>query len=81
MTDQEKIEQTCDAIGGTLHTHYSGRGMFGQSCMGISIKSPDEILMFMAERGWRNLAKLMSRDSLGKGYICYWQKVQHVEKE
>lgn len=48
---------------------YSGRGMHGRECVGVSVdRMGDHVLPV----GW-------SFDQLGKGYIVYWPSVKWEE--
>lgn len=46
-------------------TAYSGRGMYGKECVGVSV---DYIGDYTFPTGW-------SYDQLGKGYIVFWRSV------
>ena len=55
---------------------YSGRGMYGRECVGVSLRPGDYGSELPAE-GQR-------RDALGKGEIAYWPRVEwpaDVEEE
>lgn len=45
---------------------YSGRGMFGKECVGVSVDHPGE---YTLPKGYR-------MDTLGLGYIVYWPSVK-----
>lgn len=57
---------------------YSGRGMDGAYCVGISIKDhdPEDALRDAAEKGVFGGYV----DSLGKGFIVYWPRVPWPEE-
>lgn len=78
MTTIERIaalEQTAEAVGGSVQREYSGRGMFGASCYGIACDSPTDCIEEAAARGVRG-AKV---DQLGKGFIVYWPGLSAAE--
>jgi hypothetical protein len=67
----EAIRATADAIGGEVYEGYSGRGMMGAKCWGISCDDATQAIEEAASRGLRGA----QRDSLGKGYIIYWPNI------
>lgn len=58
-----------------LHTNYSGRGMFGKTCYGLS-GNEHEIVRAMERE---NLPE-GNRDQLGLGVIIYWKSVEGESK-
>ena len=52
---------------------YSGRGMFGKSCVGVYIARGDEASVRDAER---IVGAVATRDSLGRGTIAYWPSIE-----
>ena len=54
--------------GGTVHRDYSGRFMFGATCVGIAGDNLAAILEAAGARGLRGAR----HDQLGKGWIVYW---------
>lgn len=67
------IYQVAEAIGETVSTDYSGRGMFGKTCYSIDCDNLTECLM---EVGKANLP-VPSTDNMGKGYVVYWPDIQY----
>lgn len=70
------IEETAAAIGGTLFEDYSGRGMFGATCLGITCADPQAAIEEAAARGLRG----SSQDSLGRDFIVYWPHIRRPEQ-
>lgn len=60
-----------------LYEDYSGRGMYGARCYGVSCDDPTECIELAAAKGLRG-AKW---DNLGKGYIVYWPNASLPEIE
>ncbi len=58
--------------GGTVVRDYSGRGMFGATCVGIDGDNLAAILEAAGARGLRGAG----HDQLGKGWIVYWPHLQ-----
>ena len=69
------LQEVADTIGGRLRTSYSGRCMYGAECLGIDCDNANECIEEAASRGIRG----GSRDSMGMGYIVYWQQYQTKE--
>lgn len=67
---------------------YSGRGMYGKSCAGITLDSESDLLQLGAaiaqtiedDELQRLLINQASFDSMGRGIIVYWRSVE-VEGE
>lgn len=61
---------------------YSGRGMYGIECVGVSADSQGEVIDLCVELADHDLgAKLPapSFDSLGLGVIAYWPRIEWTE--
>ncbi len=58
--------------GGTVYRDYSGRGMFGATCVGIEGDHLAAVLEAAGARGLRGAC----HDQLGKGWIVYWPHLQ-----
>jgi hypothetical protein len=78
------LQEAADKAGVKLRTDYSGRGMMGQTCIGVVHKGMGPLLTFVVE-----FAKLISdsefgivwleqaaTDDMGLQTITYWPKVQ-----
>lgn len=62
---------------------YSGRGMFGASCVGVACggrDGPSEGEVLQAVKGVKG-ALSPSRDSLGMGSIVYWPNARLEEED
>ena len=70
---------------------YSGRGMYGQSCVGISVDNLGEFMQTVAtaaiiaaendqEGNFVGALGRMSSDSLGRGSIYYWPNMKWSEE-
>lgn len=71
QTQLEKIYQVIDQFDGDMYLKYSGRGMYGESCIGISLDeytSVEEVIEFAVSVGLRGARW----DNLGLGSIVYW---------
>lgn len=51
---------------------YSGRGMYGVRCMGITTDNPDGLVEEAAARGLRGAR----RDNMGLSTIVYWPRIE-----
>ena len=71
MTDIEKIESVAKDAGWEVRRDYSGRGMFGKTCVGIVCRRPIMAIEFAAERGIRG-ARI---DDMGLDSIVYWPAI------
>lgn len=69
------IAAVAQAVEGRVRKSYSGRGMFGKSCMGIECSSVTECIEVAAQHGLTG-AKW---DSMGKSYIVYWPHVPAMQ--
>jgi hypothetical protein len=67
----EKLEEIADEIGGDVRSDYSGRGMFGRTCYGITCNDPNECLEVAGSKRIRG-GKI---DNMGKRYIVYWPDI------
>lgn len=68
----EAIKETADEIGGDLYEGYSGRGMFGDRCFGITCDDESKCIEVAASKGLRG-AKV---DSMGRQVIVYWERAK-----
>lgn len=63
---------------------YSGRGMFGASCLSIITNDPvREALRIGYQAGLAQIEppKSIRSDQLGTGWILYWPRVEYKEEE
>ncbi len=67
-------------IGGEVYENYSGRGMFGKTCMGITVENLEKALFKLGrESGNYEFSKELYRfeiDNLGRSFIIYFPKIQ-----
>jgi hypothetical protein len=74
QTQLDKIQQVIDQFDGNMYEKYSGRGMYGTNCIGISLDqytSVDDVVEFAANIGLRGIRW----DNLGLGSIVYWPHI------
>lgn len=74
-TNADKIKvlrEIADETGSDFEESYSGRGMYGAECVGITCDDPDEILMKLGEHGFKDRP---SEDSMGRQFILYWPRI------
>jgi hypothetical protein len=64
----DKIRKLAEDGFGEIYEDYSGRNMYGATCIGISTDNPDALIEEAASRGIKGAKK----DNLGKNYIVYW---------
>lgn len=67
----EYLKQLADAGYGTYRPHYSGRGMYGVSCVGFDTDDPDEVKYRVRAAGFPS----PTTDRMGLGWILYWPGV------
>lgn len=77
------IQATEDACIGTVRS-YSGRGMYGKTCVGLEVNTAGEAMeiaawaVLNADGDSRDVARMLGRareDSMGRGVILYWPTV------
>lgn len=66
------IEEIADEIGGEVYEGYSGRFMYGKTCLGITCSDVVQCIEVAGSKGLMG-AKY---DSLGLDYIVYWPNPQ-----
>lgn len=86
------LKQAVDSIGeGTLRS-YSGRGMYGQECIGLVVDSISDyttiiiqatLFAELDEKGdlFSFEARTVGMDNMGKGWVFYWPSKQFKENE
>lgn len=81
--DRDDFEALCEEHGVTAYPEYSGRGMFGETCVGAYGRSVDNLASLATELDtltdgdyapWRSV----SQDSLGLDTLWYWRRVSVV---
>jgi hypothetical protein len=67
-------------IGGEVYENYSGRGMYGKTCMGITVDHLCKALFNLGRESENyDFAKELERlevDNLGRSYIIYFPRIQ-----
>lgn len=79
----EVVENFCIDFGYTFHRAYSGRGMYGERCIGITCHSAlttiGQLTMYLARNGVSDdvineLLACPCSDNMGMGSILYFPK-------
>jgi hypothetical protein len=76
MNLDEKLDilnEAADIVGGEMYEGYSGRGMFGERCYGITCSDPIPCVEAVAMQGITGA----NYDSMGLDYIVYWPNIRH----
>jgi hypothetical protein len=71
---KRRIESASKADGRRLHTDYSGRGMYGNTCWGITCGDPEDVIAEVGVKGAR-------RDCMGRRTIIYWPAISGEREE
>lgn len=71
----EALRDIADDTGGDFREDYSGRGMYGEECVGIVTDTPMHVIEEAAEKGIRGA----KQDSMGKRTIVYWPSLKIQE--
>jgi hypothetical protein len=72
-----KVKKVAEIVDGKVYEDYSGRGMYGASCVGISCDDVFACIEQAAKEGLRG-AKW---NSLGRGYIVYWPGISKPKED
>jgi len=74
MNSQQKVRELAHLGGLSLRTDYSGRGMFGQTCMGVVCDKEDyeETIEKAAELGLSG----HRTDDMGRQMIIYYPQIK-----
>lgn len=67
-----------------IRTNYSGRGMFGKTCLGLVYDSLSDLLVFVAylareDEDHLDWISRVRQDSMGMSTIAYWPSVSVEE--
>lgn len=65
---RQKLNRIAEACDGKVYEQYSGRGMYGRQCYGITTDYPDTCIEAAVENGIKGACT----DSLGMQTIVYW---------
>lgn len=71
-SNQETVIEVAEIVGGEVRLDYSGRGMFGVTCLGVVCDDAMECIEEAASRGLRGA----QRDSMGLSAIVYWPELK-----
>lgn len=72
MNKLDAIKQIAEKVNGRVRKDYSGRFMYGKTCLGIVCEDPTEAIETAAQHGITN-AKV---DNMGLDYIVYWPNLK-----
>lgn len=72
----EELSAIADEVDGQVYKNYSGRGMFGAKCVGITCSSVTSCIEIAAVNGLTGARW----DQLGKSFIVYWPDIQLEEE-
>ena len=73
----DDMHEAAHTVDGEIYPDYSGRGMFGDECVGVVLKDEGDLFTF-ARLLDDELAELLGNprwDSMGLREIAYWPKV------
>jgi hypothetical protein len=68
----EEIKSLASTFGGTFDPYYSGRSMYGKTCLGVITDDPDVLKEEAAGLGIRGARE----DNMGRQYIVYWPSLE-----
>ena len=71
MKHLQALQAIARIVDGDMHQNYSGRGMYGETCLGIVTDDPTACMEYAAQRGITG-AKM---DNMGRQYIVYWPNI------
>jgi hypothetical protein len=66
---KEELLKKAEELGLRVYRDYSGRGMFGRTCIGV-VGSMEELDCLLGEV--RGSGKGLRKDNMGLDYIYYW---------
>ena len=66
-----RILEAAETLGLNVR-EYSGRGMYGRTCIGVRTDYPEDLIAEAGVKGART-------DSMGKSEIVYWPSVEFVD--
>jgi hypothetical protein len=73
MNFREKIIAKAKELGLNVHHNYSGRGMFGKTCLGVVGTMQDLDTLLSEIKGSANGLR---KDNMGLDYIYYWPEIE-----
>jgi len=74
--EYDAIEKAAESVNGRIYAEYSGRGMFGDKCVGVVLKDEGDLFRFSAYLDDDLVERLGSpeMDALGLAVIAYWPR-------
>jgi hypothetical protein len=66
---KEELVQRAEELRLRIYSNYSGRGMFGKTCIGV-VGSMEELDCLLGEV--KGSGKGLCKDNMGLDYIYYW---------
>lgn len=87
---EEKLDEIIEESGieADVRTEYSGRAMYGRSCLGLVVSSSREMFKFFIAAGHvldevqaYQLAAVLHQDNMGLGWVFYFPGWQVGEEE
>jgi hypothetical protein len=73
MAIREKIISRATEMGLNVYHDYSGRGMFGKTCLGV-VGSMQDLDTLLSEI--KGSAQGLRKDNMGMDYIYYWPGIE-----
>lgn len=95
MAEKSKLQKALEATDRETRS-YSGRGMYGKSCLAFTVDSGDlgevvaDLMQYVAEKGdtdrfivdsISDAFRNMSSDSMGMGSVYYFKRIPYVASE
>ena len=77
MNTEDKIKAIAEEVDGGVREDYSGRGMFGECCLGIVCSDANKCLEVAGSKGIKG-GKV---DNMGLDYIVYWPNLKAKFKD
>ena len=70
------MNQAADGVDGEIRTDYSGRGMYGDKCIGVVLKDEGDLFRFagLLDDDFVELLGSPEWDSMGLREIAYWPR-------
>jgi hypothetical protein len=73
----ELIQRICEEVGGSFREDYSGRFMYGKTCVGIDTSDPEMVYQLAEDYG----IPAPTRDNMGLDWILYWPGISFPKPE
>jgi NADH/NAD ratio-sensing transcriptional regulator Rex len=81
--DLNEIADAMDIERRHVRTDYSGRGMYGRTCVGFDLDSTSDVLRLggvlseiLDEQAYQEFVDRMATDSMGRGIIVYFPGIK-----